>query len=105
MKYTVIIEKGRESGYVAQVPAPRGCASQGRTKKEVLTNIREAIEVYVEALKKDGLLVSTEWEGKHRGRDCRDVRRLPRSLSGNEVVRALERAGSTSSARKGATLF
>lgn len=29
MKYTVILEKGRESGYVAQVLALRGCMSQG----------------------------------------------------------------------------
>ena len=60
MKYTVIIEKGRESGYVAQVPALRGCASQGRTKKEAVTNIKEAIEAYVEALIEDGLPVPTE---------------------------------------------
>ena len=60
MKYTVIIEKGRESGYVAQVPALRGCVSQGKTKKETLTNIREAIEGYVEALMEDGLPVPTE---------------------------------------------
>ena len=36
MKYTVIIEKGRESGYVAHVPTLRGCASQGETKDEAL---------------------------------------------------------------------
>ena len=60
MKYTVIIEKGRESGYVAQVPALRGCASQGRTKKETLDNIKEAIEAYIEALTQDGLPVPTE---------------------------------------------
>ena len=60
MKYTVIIEKGRESGYVAQVPALRGCASQGITKGEALSNIKEAIEAYVEALMEDGLPVPTE---------------------------------------------
>jgi len=32
MKYTVIIEKGRESGYVAYAPALKGCVSQGKTK-------------------------------------------------------------------------
>ena len=60
MRYTVIIEKGRESGHVAQVPALRGCAAQGRTKREALTNIKEAIEAYVEALIEDGLPVPTE---------------------------------------------
>lgn len=50
MKYTVIIERGRESGYVAYAPALKGCVSQGRTKAEVRKNIREAMEAYVEAL-------------------------------------------------------
>ncbi len=57
MKYTVIIEKGRESGYVAYVPALKGCVSQGKTKAETLRNIREAMEAYVEALLEDGLPV------------------------------------------------
>lgn len=60
MKYTVIIEKGRESGYVAYVPALKGCVSQGETKEEALKNIREAVEVYIEALLEDGLAVPTE---------------------------------------------
>jgi predicted RNase H-like HicB family nuclease len=60
MKYTIIIEKGRESGYVVQAPVLRGCVSQGRTKEEALQNIKEAIEVYIEALLEDGLPVPTE---------------------------------------------
>ena len=60
MRYTVIIEKGCESGYVALCPALPGCVSQGRTRRETLKNIREAIEVYVEALLEDGLPVPTE---------------------------------------------
>jgi antitoxin HicB len=60
MKYTIIIEKGRESGYVAYAPALKGCVSQGRTKTETMKNIKEAIEVYIEALLEDGLIVPTE---------------------------------------------
>ena len=60
MIYTVIVEKGRESGYIAYAPALRGCVSQGDTRKQVLKNIKEAIEVYVEALLEDGLPVPTE---------------------------------------------
>ena len=44
MKYTVIIEKGRESGYVAYAPALKGCVSQGRTKAEAQKNLKEAME-------------------------------------------------------------
>ena len=60
MNYTVIVEKGRESGYVAHVPTLRGCVSQGPTREEALENIREAIEAYIEALLEDGLPVPTE---------------------------------------------
>jgi len=60
MKYTVIIEQGRESGYVVYCPALKGCVSQGGTKEEALRNIKEAIEVYIEALLDDGLSVPTE---------------------------------------------
>ncbi len=60
MKYTVIIEQGRESGYVVYCPALKGCVSQGKTKEEALRNIKEAMEAYVEALLEDGLTVPTE---------------------------------------------
>ena len=60
MKYTAIIEKGRESGFVAQVPTLRGCVSQGKTREEAVANIKEAIEAYIEALIEDGLPVPTE---------------------------------------------
>lgn len=67
MKYTVIIEKGRESGYVVYVPALKGCVSQGKTKAEALRNIaealrniKEAMAAYVEASMEDGLPVPTE---------------------------------------------
>ena len=60
MKYPVIIEKGRESGYVAYCPALKGCVSQGADKEETMSNIKEAIEVYIEALVEDGLSVPNE---------------------------------------------
>jgi predicted RNase H-like HicB family nuclease len=60
MKYTIIIEKGRESGFVAYAPALKGCVSQGKNKTETLKNIKEAIEVYIEALLEDGIPLPTE---------------------------------------------
>ena len=60
MKYTVIIEKDQESGFTVHVPALRGCLSQGETREEALANVKEAIEVYIEALLEDGLTVPTE---------------------------------------------
>ena len=60
MVYTVIVEKGRESGYIAYAPALKGCVSQGETREQVIKNIKEAMEIYVEALIEDGLPVPTE---------------------------------------------
>ena len=57
MKYTIIIEKGHESGYVAYAPALKGCVSQGNTKAEATRNLKEAIEVYIASLREDGFPV------------------------------------------------
>lgn len=60
MTYSVLIQHGNEGGYVATVPALPGCVSQGRTKRDAIKNIKEAIEVYIEALLEDGLPVPVE---------------------------------------------
>ena len=48
MRYTVILEQEPDGGYVASVPALPGCVSQGDNRDEALSNIREAIDLYVE---------------------------------------------------------
>ncbi len=48
MGYTVILEQEPDGEFVATVPALPGCVSQGATRQEVMANIREAIELYVE---------------------------------------------------------
>lgn len=60
MKYTVLLQRGNENGYVATAPALPGCVSQGKTKREAMKNIKEAIEAYIEVLLEDGLPVPTE---------------------------------------------
>lgn len=47
-KFDVIIEKGEDGWFIAEVPALHGCHTQGKTKKEVLENIKEAIELCLE---------------------------------------------------------
>jgi predicted RNase H-like HicB family nuclease len=47
MRYTVVLEREEDGGYVASVPALPGCASQGDDRAQALANIREAIELYV----------------------------------------------------------
>ncbi len=60
MRYTVILERGRESGYVAICPSLRGCVAQGKTKQEALKNIKESIKDYIECLIEDGVSVPQE---------------------------------------------
>jgi predicted RNase H-like HicB family nuclease len=60
MRDTVILEQEADGGYVAAVPALPGCVSQGGTRDEVMRNIREAAELYVEDCVAAGDPVPTE---------------------------------------------
>jgi antitoxin HicB len=48
MRYTVVLEQEPDGGYVVSVPALPGCVSQGDTRGEALSNIREAIALYLQ---------------------------------------------------------
>ena len=54
MKYRVYLEQDEDEMFVATCPALPGCVSQGRTRSEATENIREAIEGYLESLRKHG---------------------------------------------------
>jgi len=54
----VIIYSGEDGYYVAECPSLPGCISQGKTKEEAVTNIKEAINGYISALKDDNF----QWE-------------------------------------------
>ncbi len=60
MRYTVVLEPEEDNGFVASVPALPGCVSQGDTRAEALSNIREAIELYIEDCREAGDPVPTE---------------------------------------------
>lgn len=51
MKYRVHIAQDEDGMFVAEVPALPGCVSQGKTRAEVLANIKEAIEAYLASLR------------------------------------------------------
>ncbi|HMM79667.1 MAG TPA: type II toxin-antitoxin system HicB family antitoxin [Pyrinomonadaceae bacterium] len=44
MKLKVIVHEAEEGGYWAEVPSIPGCATQGETFEELLSNIYEAVE-------------------------------------------------------------
>lgn len=48
MVFKVILEPSEEGGYTALVPALPGRISEGETVQEAMSNIREAVELYLE---------------------------------------------------------
>ncbi|MDD3159954.1 MAG: type II toxin-antitoxin system HicB family antitoxin [Candidatus ainarchaeum sp.] len=55
MEFKIVFEKDDDGVYIVTVPSLPGCISQGNTKKEALENIKEAIELHMESLVKDGV--------------------------------------------------
>jgi predicted RNase H-like HicB family nuclease len=68
MRFTVILERDRAGGFVATVPLLPGCVSQGETRADVLSNIREAIAAYLEEWRASGRTIPDE-----AGREFVDV--------------------------------
>ncbi len=56
----VIVYPGEDGYWVVECPSLPGCISQGKTKEEALTNIKEAIKGYIAALEEDKLPVPEE---------------------------------------------
>jgi len=52
MLYRVPIEQDEDGAFVAECPSLPGCISQGNTREEALTNIRDAMVGYLESLRK-----------------------------------------------------
>ena len=55
-EYTVIYERG-PNNWSAYVPDLPGCIATGKTRSELETQIREAIEFHIEGLQRHGELV------------------------------------------------
>ena len=53
MKYAIVVEKG-DASYGAYVPDLPGCVAAAETRAEVMTLIKEAIELHLEAMRADG---------------------------------------------------
>ena len=52
MKYRIVIEQDEDGVFVAECPSLPGCVSQGKTRGEAVKNIKDAIQGYLESLKK-----------------------------------------------------
>jgi len=52
MKCRASIERDEDDKFIARCLALPGCSSEGKTRKEALSNIKDAIEGYIASLKK-----------------------------------------------------
>ncbi|RCJ16217.1 hypothetical protein A6S26_33730 [Nostoc sp. ATCC 43529] len=60
MKIRAIIHPAEEGGYWAEVPALPGCITEGETMEEVMANLKEAIEGWLEVANSRHAIESTD---------------------------------------------
>ncbi|MEH1893406.1 MAG: type II toxin-antitoxin system HicB family antitoxin [Nostoc sp.] len=60
MKIRAIIHPAEESGYWAEVPALPGCITEGDTTEEVIANLKDAIEGWLEVANSRNSIESTD---------------------------------------------
>ncbi len=90
LNYPVEIVECEEGGYFARVPDLPGCMTQAESMKELLENVREAKEVWLQgALEAGEEIPLPGGEGRCSGRL---LLRMPRSLHAR-LVRDAEREG------------
>lgn len=53
-KFAVLFEWDEDGYFVASCPALPGCHSQGRSRREAMSNMREAIRGYIASMRKHG---------------------------------------------------
>ena len=56
-RFTVIIEPCEEGSYFAMCPAFPGCHVEGETYEEILTEMKAAIDAFIEDYKEEGELI------------------------------------------------
>ena len=52
MTYRILLTQDEDGIFIAECLSLSGCISQGKTRKEAIENIRDAIRGYLESLKK-----------------------------------------------------
>ena len=53
LRYPVIIYPAEEGGYVAEVPALKGCLAQGETQSECLKELRKVQALWLESARRN----------------------------------------------------
>jgi predicted RNase H-like HicB family nuclease len=60
MNIKAIIHSVEEGGYLAEVPALPGCITEGDSMKEVMANLKDAIEGWLEVANSRNVIASTD---------------------------------------------
>lgn len=54
MNYPIVIYPAKEGGYIAEIPALKGCLAQGETLLETLEELEVVKELWIETAEKHG---------------------------------------------------
>src|SRR6266849_11060217 len=92
MELPVILNAGDDGYIVAECPVIPGCISQGRTRREALRNIREAIELCLESRADEGWELASHY-------DLTRVKIARNSRKGSPTRRSLRQVPSRKTSR------
>jgi len=53
MQLKIVLEQSEDGGFTALVPALPGCISEGDSRAKALSNIKEAIQLYLDPVEDD----------------------------------------------------
>ena len=62
LKYPIIIYPAEEGGYVAEVPALKGCLAQGETQSECLEELNTVQSLWIESARRNRQRIPTPSE-------------------------------------------
>ena len=61
MSYAVVLERNEDGGWTVSCPVLPGCISEGDTRSEAVANIKDAIHLYLRAVKKEAVATKSEF--------------------------------------------
>lgn len=61
LKLPVVITEDEDGYFVAEVPVLPSCFTQGKTKEEALSNIREVIQLCLEHMIEEGQMIPDKY--------------------------------------------
>ncbi len=60
MKFMITLDRDEDGVWIAECPSIPGCVSQGKTKDEAISNVREAIALCLQVRAEKGLPLTVE---------------------------------------------